>query len=220
MVNPEKELNTPDDVLTGVQHILAEMIAETADVRGVRPQRALGHRPVLTTSKSEKLAEGQGLEYKDYFEFNEPIRHIPPHRVLAINRGEKENALTVKLEWDSETGQRVALERLPLPLPGEAPTLPPPARRRYSGAECGSRAARRRRPHPPKRRRRKPRRSPAAPLLSRSPRLRRADLSALWAARTEALRSSSARGVSRRRSPRTPWTVCWCRVWNARFAGN
>ena len=74
---------------------------------------------VLTTSKSEKLAEGQGPEYKDYFQFKEPIRHIPPHRVLAINRGEKENALPVKLEWDAETGRRVALERLPLPLPGE-----------------------------------------------------------------------------------------------------
>ncbi len=120
MVNPEKELNTPEDVLTGVQHILAELIAESADVRGV-VRAVLWDTGVLTTSKSEKLAEGQGQEYKDYFQFKEPIRHIPPHRVLAINRGEKENALTVKLEWDAETGRRVALERLPLPLPGEQP---------------------------------------------------------------------------------------------------
>ena len=42
----------------------------------------------LVTTKSEKLAEGQGLDYKDYFQFQEPIRHIPPHRILAINRGE------------------------------------------------------------------------------------------------------------------------------------
>ena len=81
----------------------------------------MGHRH-FDHPKSEKLAEGQGPEYKDYFQFKEPIRHIPPHRVLAINRGEKENALSVKLEWDAETGRRVALERLPLPLPGEAPT--------------------------------------------------------------------------------------------------
>ena len=78
----------------------------------------------LCTSKSEKLAEGQGLEYKDYFQFTEPIRHIPPHRILALNRGEKENALQVKLEWDAELGLRVALERLPLPLPGSPPPLP------------------------------------------------------------------------------------------------
>ncbi len=127
MVNPEKELATPEDVLAGVQHILAELIAESADVRGV-VRAVLWDTGVLTTSKSEKLAEGQGPEYKDYFQFKEPIRHIPPHRVLAINRGEKENALTVKLEWDSETGRRVALERLPLPLPGEEP------RRRAAGS--------------------------------------------------------------------------------------
>jgi uncharacterized protein len=123
LVNPEKELNTPEDVLLGVQHILAELIAESAEVRaGVR--MVLWDTGKLCTAKSEKLAENQGLEYKDYFQFSDPIRHIPPHRILAINRGEKENALTVKLEWDAATGQRVALERLPLPAPGTLPPLP------------------------------------------------------------------------------------------------
>jgi uncharacterized protein len=128
MVNPEKELNNPEEVLAGVQHVLAELIAESADVRGVL-RNVLWDTGVLATSKSDKLAEGQGQEYKDYFQFKEPIRHIPPHRVLAINRGEKENALQAKLDWDSETGRRVALERLPLPLLGEhpAPAAPPPA---------------------------------------------------------------------------------------------
>ncbi len=123
MVNPEKELATVDDVKTGVMHILAELVAEAADVRaGVRA--VLWDTGKLTTTKSEKLAEGQGLDYKDYFQFSEPVRHIPPHRVLAINRGEKENALVVKFEWDAETGQRVAEERLPLPMPGEAAPKP------------------------------------------------------------------------------------------------
>jgi uncharacterized protein len=123
-VNSERELHSPDDVLLGVQHILAEIIAEAADVRaGVRA--VLWDTGKLCTSKSEKLAEGQGLEYKDYFAFTEPIRHIPPHRILAINRGEKENALAVRLEWDAETGLRVALDRLPLPVPGSVVDLPP-----------------------------------------------------------------------------------------------
>jgi uncharacterized protein len=123
MVNPEKELATPEQVLEGVRHILAEMISESADVRsGVR--NVLWDTGKLCTSKSDKLAEGQGLEYKDYFQFTEPVRHIPPHRILAINRGEKENALQVKMEWDAELGLRVALERLPLPLPGSPPPLP------------------------------------------------------------------------------------------------
>jgi len=123
MVNPEKELTTPEQVLEGVRHILAEMIAESADVRAA-VRNVLWETGKLCTSKSDKLAEGQGLEYKDYFQFTEPIRHIPPHRIMAINRGEKENALHVRLEWDAEQGLRMALERLPLPLPGSPPPLP------------------------------------------------------------------------------------------------
>ncbi|HVS36758.1 MAG TPA: Tex-like N-terminal domain-containing protein [Gemmataceae bacterium] len=173
LVNPEKELNAPEDVLSGVQHILAEVIAESADVRGV-VRAVLWDTAVLTTSKSEKLAEGQGQEYKDYFQFKEPIRHIPPHRVLAINRGEKENALTVKLEWDEETGRCVALERLPLPLPGEQPApvaAVPPTDAAGSSAADGSSAPSAEAPSA----------APNHPPSHRHPQ-------ALWAARTEALR--------------------------------
>jgi uncharacterized protein len=127
LVNPEQGLNSPDDVLTGVGHILAELIAETADVRAIVRQ-VLWDTGKLQTTKSEKLAEGQGLEYKDYFNFTEPIRQIPPHRILAINRGEKDNALSAKLDWDAVTGRRVALERLPLPKKDEPrPAEPAPA---------------------------------------------------------------------------------------------
>jgi uncharacterized protein len=119
LVNPEQGLNTPEEVLQGAQHILAELIAESADVRAI-VRTVLWDTGKLCTSKSEKLAEGQGLEYKDYFAFQEPIRQIPPHRILAINRGEKDNALSIKLEWDAATGRRVALERLPLPQKVEA----------------------------------------------------------------------------------------------------
>src|SRR5262249_21083658 len=81
LVNPEKELHTPEDVLLGVQHILAEQIAESADVRaGVRA--VLWDTGKLCTAKSDKLKEGEGLDYKDYFQFTEPARHIPPHRIL------------------------------------------------------------------------------------------------------------------------------------------
>lgn len=116
MINPEKELNTPEEILTGTGHILAEMIAESADVRG-GVRMVLWDTGKLCSTKNEKLAEGQGLDYKDYFQFEEPIRQIPPHRILAINRGEKEHALTLKLLWDEQVGLRVAQERLPLPLP-------------------------------------------------------------------------------------------------------
>ncbi len=89
LVNPEQGLNTPEDVLLGAQHILAELVAESADVRAI-VRAVLWDTGRLCTSKSDKLPEGQGLEYKDYFSFQEPIRQIPPHRILAINRGEKD----------------------------------------------------------------------------------------------------------------------------------
>ena len=114
LINPEQQLNTIEDIMAGTGHIIAEMIAEAADVRSI-VRMVLWDTGRLTTGKSDKLAEGQGLEYKDYFQFTEPIRQIPPHRILAINRGEKDNALTAKLEWEFEIGRRVALERLPLP---------------------------------------------------------------------------------------------------------
>src|SRR4051794_11811936 len=84
MVNPEKELNTPEDVLAGVGHILAELIAETADVRAA-VRFYLWDTGKIGTTKSEKLAEGQGREYKSYFQVNEAAKHIPPHRILTIN---------------------------------------------------------------------------------------------------------------------------------------
>jgi uncharacterized protein len=123
VADPDKGLASADDVLQGVQHILAELVSEAADVRALI-RAVMWDTARVVTAKSEKLAEGQGLDYKDYFQFVEPVRHIPAHRVLAINRGEKENALAVKLEWDLETGRRLSLERLPLPLPGETPPQP------------------------------------------------------------------------------------------------
>jgi uncharacterized protein len=113
MVDPERELPTVEDVLTGVQHILAEKIAETAEVRA--PLRSiLWKSGKLCAAKPETLTEGQGLDYKDYFQFSESVRHIPPHRILAINRGEKESSLKARLEWDAEAVRRAAIEKLPL----------------------------------------------------------------------------------------------------------
>lgn len=109
MVNAEKELPTTVEVLLGVQHILADLIADDADVRAA-VRIVLWDTGKLCTAKSETLPEGQGLDFKDYFEFSEPIRQIPPHRILAINRGEKEGPLKVSLQWDAEAVTRVLNE--------------------------------------------------------------------------------------------------------------
>jgi uncharacterized protein len=111
LINPEKQLNTAEDVLSGVQHILAEMIAETAEVRAA-VRSVLWETAKVVAAKHEKLPEGQGLEYKDYFEFTEPARQIPPHRILALNRGEKSGALKAKLEWNAAALTKAALKAL------------------------------------------------------------------------------------------------------------
>lgn len=146
LVNPEKQLNTVDDVRTGAQHILAELINETAEVRA-QARRVLWRTGGVGSTRNEKAPEGLGNEYKPYFQFKEAAQDIRPHRILALNRGEKEGFLKVKLEWPAEVVQQATLHALaehllkvagkppvptapPTPAPGnppaQTPTTPPP----------------------------------------------------------------------------------------------
>ncbi|MCU0703416.1 MAG: helix-hairpin-helix domain-containing protein [Fimbriiglobus sp.] len=112
LVNPDKALNTPDDVATGIRHILAEYIAEDANVRG--PVRLfLRDTAVIVTTKGD-VPEGKGQEFRDYFDFKEPVRMMPPHRVLAVNRGEHEKMLRVKMECDAQRAKFITFDCLPL----------------------------------------------------------------------------------------------------------
>ncbi len=95
-VDAEKGVDSVDKVLEGVGHILAEAISEMATVRDA-VRKIVWKTGRIVTSKAE-VPEGQGLEFRDYFEYTEPVSQIPPHRVLAINRGDKEGPLKVKLE--------------------------------------------------------------------------------------------------------------------------
>ena len=67
----------------------------------------------IVTGKGE-IPEGQGLEYRDYFEYTEPVAQIPPHRVLAINRGDKEGPLKVRLEVSRPDIEAALFSQLPL----------------------------------------------------------------------------------------------------------
>ena len=108
----EKGVDTVEKVLEGVGHILAEAISEMAPVRdGVR--KVVWKIGKIVTSKGE-IPEGQGLEYRDYFEYSEPVSQIPPHRVLAINRGDKEGPLKVRLEVPRADVEAELFAQLPL----------------------------------------------------------------------------------------------------------
>src|SRR5262245_56218667 len=185
MVNPEKGLNTADDVLGGARLILTEMLAEMAEVRApVRfalwetgrivsrkaapkpspapepkpepkppeppppppvptpapipsepatavspptegqpapaaetPPAAAASPPTTPPAKPKREPrqdDKKADEYRDYFEFTEGLRAIPPHRILAVNRGEKEHVLQVKLDWDVNRVKAAARSNLHL----------------------------------------------------------------------------------------------------------
>lgn len=107
LVDPDKWLLNTDDVLAGVKHILADMVADTADVRG--PLRAFTwDTGLIIANRIETLPEGKGKEFEPYFQFKELVKEIPPHRVLAINRGEKANVLRVRIETNVAMANEIA----------------------------------------------------------------------------------------------------------------
>jgi len=107
LVDPDKWLLNTDDVMAGVRNILADMVADAADVRG--PLRAFTwDTGGIVAVRIETLPEGKGKEYEPYFNFRELVKEIPPHRVLAINRGEKANVLRVRVDTDVAMANEIA----------------------------------------------------------------------------------------------------------------
>ena len=111
-VNAEKGVESVEKVLEGVGHILAEAISEMAAVRDA-VRKVVWKTGKIVTAKAE-IPEGQGLEYRDYFDYAEPVAQIPPHRVLAINRGDKEGPLKVRLDVSRPDLEAVLFGQLPL----------------------------------------------------------------------------------------------------------
>lgn len=97
-VNSEKDLPSTVEVLQGTADILAENISEEAALRELC--RQLAWKTGKFSGTPTKAGSESGQEYRDYFEFTESVSKIPPHRVLAINRGEKSGALRIKFGWD------------------------------------------------------------------------------------------------------------------------
>jgi protein Tex len=98
LVDPAKELPGTAEVLAGAADILAERISENADIREIA-RKVTTRTGRLTAAATDPTAE-KSLPFRDYFNYSEPVTKIPPHRVLAMNRGDNAGALRVKLEWD------------------------------------------------------------------------------------------------------------------------
>ena len=97
-VNPEKEVTTPEEALQGALDIIAEMIADDPEItKAVREKTfATGVMTTEATDPEEKTV------YDMYYDRSEALAKIPNHRVLAINRGEKEKKLKVKVTVNTE----------------------------------------------------------------------------------------------------------------------
>lgn len=93
-VDPAKEVATAEDALAGAMDIVAESLADDAKIRAWT-RRYTHDNGTLVTAAKDKEAESV---YEMYYAYSEPVRRLPPHRTLAINRGEREAVLKVSLE--------------------------------------------------------------------------------------------------------------------------
>ena len=94
------KVKTIDEALTGASYIIAEWISDNAYYR--KWIRSFLYKNASLTSKKKKNSVDENATYTIYYDFSEPLKGLKPHRILAINRGEKEGILTVKLDYDEE----------------------------------------------------------------------------------------------------------------------
>lgn len=96
-IDPEKGVETAEEALSGARDIIAETAAENADLRKDL-RKNLWYSGALHT---ELVPDAEGAEtYQMYADYQEAIRSLPSHRILAINRGEKTGCLKVRVMWD------------------------------------------------------------------------------------------------------------------------
>lgn len=98
-VNPEKEVETAEDAIQGACDIIAEMIADNADLISEVRDRYYKHGLIETAAVDPE----EKTVYDMYYGKHEAICKIPNHRVLAVNRGEKEGKLKVKVSIDTDS---------------------------------------------------------------------------------------------------------------------
>lgn len=96
-VNPEKEVLTVEDALHGASDIIAEQISDDADLRG-----RLRNLFVKWATLDAKAAKEEDSVYAQYYDFSQKVDGMAGHRVLAVDRGEKEGFLKVSVSFDKE----------------------------------------------------------------------------------------------------------------------
>ena len=101
------DIKTVDEALDGAMLIIAQNISETPTYREQIREIMLKYG-ILVTKESKKAKELDVKKvYGDYYDYSEPVTKMPPHRILAVNRGEKEDILSVNITLDEKTRARV-----------------------------------------------------------------------------------------------------------------
>ncbi len=95
-IDAEKGVTTVEEALAGAMDIIAEEVSDNAEYRKVLRETIFRNGMILSTAKKE-----EDSVYRMYYDFKEPVSKIANHRVLALNRGEKEEFLQVKIDVDS-----------------------------------------------------------------------------------------------------------------------
>ncbi|MCR4568659.1 MAG: RNA-binding transcriptional accessory protein [Pseudobutyrivibrio sp.] len=93
-INPEKEVNSAEDAIAGACDIIAESISDDADYRTWIREKTFKSGRIISKAKD---AEAESV-YENYYDYDEAIAKLPGHRILALNRGEKEKILKVSIE--------------------------------------------------------------------------------------------------------------------------
>ena len=94
-INDELGVFSEEEAISGAQDILAELFSENADIRGSLREFIFKTATIKSSSKTEEKTP-----YKQYYDYSEAVKSIVPHRILAINRGEKEKILKVDIISD------------------------------------------------------------------------------------------------------------------------
>ena len=104
-----------EEALQGARDIIAEWVNENVEARNA--VRKVFEREAAVYAKVKKGKNEEGAKYRDYFDFNEPLKRVPSHRLLAIRRGEEEGFLSVTISPDEDNSlgalDRIFLRGLP-----------------------------------------------------------------------------------------------------------
>lgn len=108
-INEELKVENTGEALQGARDIIAEWINEDQEAR--KKMRKLYEQEGIVTSKVMKGKEEDGQKFKDYFDWSEPLKKVPSHRLLAMRRGEKEMILSLTIQPEDQAALN-QLERL------------------------------------------------------------------------------------------------------------